>query len=66
MLQSISSNPDIEAILEEHGLLRKMVYISKFFDEGKQLDRNSAFATKVVNSESIFRPFLLDYNPDNE
>ena len=43
-----------------------MVYVSKFFDEANQLDKKSSFAAKVVNSESIFYPFLLDYNPENE
>lgn len=54
MLQAISSNPNVEALIKENGLLRKMVYVSKFFDEANQLDKKSSFAAKVVNSESIF------------
>lgn len=66
LLQSIATNPEIEERTDENGLLRKMVHVSRFFDDSRQLDRASVFADKIVNSERIFEPFLLDYNPDNE
>ena len=66
LLQSIATNQEIELKTNEHGLLRKMVHVSKYFDESRQFDRASVFASTVVNSERIFVPFLLDYNPENE
>ena len=47
-------------------MLRKFVYVSKFFEDANQLDPSSFYARRVVNSEEIFAPFLLAYNPDNE
>ena len=43
-----------------------MVEVSKYFDEGRQIDINRTYSAKIVNSESIFEPFLLQYNPDME
>ena len=56
----------MELSLNESGLLRKMVHVSKYFDEAHQIDPKSLFSKRVVNSELIFEPFLRDYNPDNE
>ena len=33
LLHAIAANPEIESSLNEAGLLRKFVYVSKFFDE---------------------------------
>lgn len=43
-----------------------MVHVSKFFDEASQIDRNSIYANNIINSEHIFEPFLMMYNPDME
>mmetsp|Transcript_34945 Transcript_34945/g.45983 ORF Transcript_34945/g.45983 Transcript_34945/m.45983 type:complete len:83 (-) Transcript_34945:844-1092(-) len=66
LLQSIAANTEIENDLEEDGLLRKFVHVSKYFDEANQLDPSSLFSQRIVNSERIFEPFLLMYNPENE
>ena len=66
LLQAIASNPELELSLNPDGLLKKMVHISKFFEEKYQLDPKNTFAKRTVNSELIFEPFLRDYNPDNE
>ena len=66
LLQSIAANSDIEQSLNQDGLLKKMVHISKYFDEKNQLDPKNPFAKRTVNSELIFEPFLREYNPDNE
>lgn len=64
LLQAIGNHPEIEDTLDSNGLLKKFVYVSKFFDEANQMDPNSVFARRVVNSEHIFEPFLAAYNPD--
>ena len=66
LLQAMAANPDIEAVTNEDGLLRKMVHVSKYFDERFQIDQSCGFSARVVNSEKIFEPFLMAYNPDNE
>jgi len=66
MLQQIALNETLSAILQPDGLLKKLVYTSRFFDGANQLDTTSQFAKSTVNAEKIFEPFLDAYNPDNE
>ena len=46
--------------------MKKFVHVSKYFDDGHQLDPAGLFAQRVVNSERIFEPFLQMYNPEGE
>ena len=63
MLVTISQNPEIESGLDQTGLLKKLVHVSKFFDDKNQLDRSAEFAASKVNAEAIFENFLLTFNP---
>ena len=39
-------------------MLKKLVYVSKFFDPKNQMDTASTFSYKVVDAETIFEKFL--------
>jgi hypothetical protein len=66
MLTAIAENPDIEAIFDEDGLLRKLVEVSRYFNERNQLDRGTNYAGSIVNGELIFEKFLQQFNPEME
>ena len=66
MLVAIAEHQEFEEKLLETGMLKKMVYVSKFFDPKHQLDKSSAFSYKIVDGETIFEKFLAEYNPFKE
>ena len=66
LLVAIAENPEFEEKLLDGGMLKKMVYVSKFFDPKHQMDKASALSNKVVDGETIFEQFLEQYNPDKE
>ena len=66
LLVAIAETPDFEEKLLDDGMLKKMVYVSKFFDPKHQMDYASALSYKVVDGETIFEQFLAQYNPEKE
>lgn len=58
LLIAIAEDPEFEEKLLDEGMLKKMVYVSKFFDPKNQMDKASAFSHKVVDGETIFESFL--------
>ena len=66
LLVAIAESPEFAEKLLDDGMLKKMVYVSKFFDPKHQIDKASVFSNGKVDGESIFEQFLNMYNPDKE
>ena len=54
LLVAIAENPEFESNLVDGGMLKKMVYVSKFLDPKFQIDKASAYSYRVVDGETIF------------
>lgn len=54
MLVAISEKEDIIKELGEDSLLRKFVFLSKYFNPKEQMDKKSIYSNRTVNAEKIF------------
>ena len=65
MLVAISEKEDIIKELGEESILRKFVFLSKYFNPKEQIDKTSKYSNKTVNAEKIFETLLFNFNPNN-